>query len=71
MYVLPGIFQEDIPTDLSNVISKCKTDAECEQVGTELQLQESKELNAFGETLLHNYTLGKLKETWNVITGNV
>ncbi|MFX6759309.1 methylenetetrahydrofolate reductase, partial [Acinetobacter baumannii] len=33
--VLPRIFHVDIPTELSNAIAKCKTDAECEQVGTE------------------------------------
>ena len=33
--ILPRIFHVDIPTELSNAITKCKTDAECEQVGTE------------------------------------
>ena len=33
--ILPRIFHVDIPTELSNAINKCKTDAECEQVGTE------------------------------------
>ena len=42
--ILPRIFHVDIPTDLSNAINKCKTDAECEQVGTEWLIQQSKEL---------------------------
>ena len=65
--VLPRIFHVDIPTDLSNAISKCKTDADCEQVGTEWLIQQSKELKAFGVPVLHYYTLGKPKVIWNVV----
>jgi len=65
--VLPKIFHVDIPTDLSNAISKCKTDADCEQVGTEWLIQQSKELKAFGVPDLHYYTLGKPKVIWNVV----
>lgn len=57
--VLPRIFHVDIPTDLSTEIMKCKTDLECEQVGTEWLIQQSKELKAFGVPVLHYYTLGK------------
>jgi methylenetetrahydrofolate reductase (NADPH) len=57
--VLPRIFHVDIPTDLSNAINKCKKDAECEQVGTEWLIQQSKELKAAGVPVLHYYTLGK------------
>ena len=59
--ILPRIFHVDIPTDLSNAINKCKTDAECEQVGTEWLIQQSKELKAAGVPVLHFYTLGKPK----------
>jgi methylenetetrahydrofolate reductase (NADPH) len=59
--VLPRIFHVDIPTDLSNAINKCKTVAECEQVGTEWLIQQSKELKAAGVPVLHYYTLGKPK----------
>jgi len=59
--LLPRIFHVDIPTDLSNAINKCKTDAECEQVGTEWLIQQSKELKAAGVPVLHYYTLGKPK----------
>lgn len=59
--LLPRIFHVDIPTDLSNAINKCKTDAECEQVGTEWLIQQSKELKAAGVAVLHYYTLGKPK----------
>jgi methylenetetrahydrofolate reductase (NADPH) len=57
--VLPRIFHVDIPTDLSTEIMKCKTDTECEQVGTEWLINQSKELKAFGVPVLHYYTLGK------------
>ncbi|MGV3594720.1 MAG: methylenetetrahydrofolate reductase [NAD(P)H] [Sediminibacterium sp.] len=65
--VLPRIFHVDIPSDLSNAIMKCKTDTECEQVGTEWLIQQSKELKEFGVPVLHYYTLGKPKVIWNVV----
>lgn len=65
--VLPRIFHVDIPTDLSNAIMKCKTDEECERVGTEWLVQQSKELKAFGVPVLHYYTLGKPKVIHNVV----
>ena len=64
--ILPRIFHVDIPTELSNAITKCKTDAECEQVGTEWLIQQSKELKAAGVPVLHYYTLGKPKVIRNV-----
>ncbi|MEI8074344.1 MAG: methylenetetrahydrofolate reductase [Bacteroidota bacterium] len=65
--VLPRIFHVDIPTDLSNAINKCKTDAECEQVGAEWLIQQSKELKQFGVPVLHYYTLGKPKVIKSVV----
>ena len=65
--VLPRIFHVDIPTDLSNEIMKCKTDIDCEQVGAEWLIQQSKELKKFGVPVLHYYTLGKPKVIWHVV----
>ncbi len=65
--VLPRIFHVDIPTDLSNAVMKCKTDAEVEIVGTEWLIQQSKELKTFGVPVLHYYTLGKPKVIRNVV----
>jgi methylenetetrahydrofolate reductase (NADPH) len=65
--VLPRIFHVDIPTDLSNAILKCKTDAEVETIGTEWLIQQSKELKAAGVPVLHYYTLGKPKVIRNVV----
>ena len=66
--ILPRIFHVDIPTELSNAINKCKTDAECEQVGTEWLIQQSKELKAAGVPVLHYYTLGKPKVIRDVVS---
>jgi methylenetetrahydrofolate reductase (NADPH) len=66
--ILPRIFHVDIPTDLSNAINKCKTDAECEQVGTEWLIQQSKELKAAKVPVLHYYTLGKPKVIKEVVS---
>ena len=57
--VLPRTFHVDIPTDLSNEILKCKTDADVEVVGTEWLLMQSQELKKYGVPVLHYYTLGK------------
>jgi methylenetetrahydrofolate reductase (NADPH) len=65
--VLPRIFHVDIPTELSNEIMKCKTDAEVEIVGTQWLLQQSRELKKFGVPVLHYYTLGKPKVIYNVV----
>jgi methylenetetrahydrofolate reductase (NADPH) len=65
--VLPRTFHVDIPTDLSEEIMRCKTDEECEKVGTEWLIQQSKELKAFGVPVLHYYTLGKPRVIKNVV----
>lgn len=65
--VLPRTFHVDIPTELSNEVIKCKTDADVELVGTEWLLQQSKELIEFGIPILHYYTLGKPHIVVNVV----
>jgi len=65
--VLPKIFHVDIPTELSNAITKAKTDEDVEKIGTEWLIQQSKELKAFGVPVLHYYTLGKPKVIANVV----
>ena len=65
--ILPKIFHVDIPTDLSDAISKAKTDQDVEQIGTEWLIQQSKELKAFGVPVLHYYTLGKPKVIYNAV----
>ena len=65
--VLPRTFHVDIPTDLSEAIMRCKTDEDCEKIGTEWLTQQSKELKAFGVPVLHYYTLGKPRAIKNVV----
>lgn len=65
--VIPRTFHVDIPTDLSNEIMRCKSDADVEKVGTEWLLQQSKELKAGGVPVLHYYTLGKPRVIYNVV----
>lgn len=65
--VLPRIFHIDIPTALSEAMLSCKTDADCEKVGTEWLIEQSKELKKFGVPVLHYYTLGKPKVIENVV----
>jgi len=65
--VLPRTFYVDIPTELSNEILKCKTDADVEIVGTEWLLQQSRELKKAGVEVLHYYTLGKTHVIANVV----
>lgn len=65
--VLPRIFHIDIPTALSEAMLSCKTDADCEKVGTDWLIEQSKELKKFGIPVLHYYTLGKPKVIENVV----
>ena len=65
--VIPRTFHVDIPTDLSNEIMKCKTDADCEQVGSEWLVAQSKELKKSGVPVLHYYTLGKARVIYNSV----
>src|SRR5690242_5994906 len=65
--ILPRIFHVDIPNELSEEISRCKTDEDCEKVGTEWLIQQSKELKKFGVPVLHYYTLGKPRTIKNVV----
>ena len=65
--VIPRTFHVDIPTELSNEIQRCKTDEDCEKVGTEWLLAQSKELKKSGVPVLHYYTLGKPNVVANVV----
>lgn len=65
--MLPRIFHVDIPSELSNEIMKCKTDADVEKVGTEWLINQSKELKKHNVPVLHYYTLGKPHVISNVV----
>lgn len=65
--VLPRIFHVDLPTELSNAMIQCKTEEDCEKVGTEWLLHQSKELKKAGVPVLHYYTLGKPRVIYNAV----
>jgi 5,10-methylenetetrahydrofolate reductase len=65
--VIPRTFHVDIPSDLSNAIMQCKTDADVEKVGQEWLLYQSRDLKKAGVPVLHYYTLGKPKVIWNAV----
>jgi methylenetetrahydrofolate reductase (NADPH) len=65
--VIPRTFHVDIPTDLSNEIQRCKTDEDCEKVGTEWLINQSRELKKAGVPVLHYYTLGKARVVYNTV----
>jgi len=65
--IIPRTFYVDLPTDLLNAILQCKTDEDCEKVGEEWLLAQSKELKEAGVPVLHYYTLGKPQVVANVV----
>lgn len=67
LMIIPRTFYVDLPTDLLNAILQCKTDEDCEKVGEEWLLAQSKELKAAGVPVLHYYTLGKPQVVANVV----
>jgi methylenetetrahydrofolate reductase (NADPH) len=65
--VIPSIFNVDIPVDLSRALMSAKSDAACEQIGTEWLLAQCKDLLANNVPVLHFYTLGKPQVVINVL----
>ena len=64
---LPRIFNIEVPVELYNEMMKAKTDADCEQVGTEWLLQQCRDLLKNKVPVLHFYTLGKPSVIYNVL----
>jgi methylenetetrahydrofolate reductase (NADPH) len=65
--MIPRIFHVDIPSDLLNEMYKAKSDEDCEMVGQEWLIAQSKELKKAGVPVLHYYTLGKPKIIYNAV----
>jgi methylenetetrahydrofolate reductase (NADPH) len=57
--LLPQTFHIDLPNDLFNSVSKCKTDSEAREAGIEWATMQSKELLKLGVPGIHFYTLGR------------
>jgi len=53
----------DLPGDLLDAMNKAKSDEDCETIGQEWLIHQSKELKKAGVPVLHYYTLGKPKIT--------
>lgn len=65
--ILPKTFHIDLPTDLSDAINHCKSDADVEKIGEEWLLEQSKDLMKAGVPVLHYYTLGRPHIVANVV----
>jgi methylenetetrahydrofolate reductase (NADPH) len=65
--IIPRIFNVEIPVELYNEIMKARTDAECEQIGTEWLLNQCRDLLKNNVPVLHFYTLGKPSVIYNVL----
>jgi methylenetetrahydrofolate reductase (NADPH) len=58
LYILPQVFNIDIPEELVKELRKCKTNEDAFQAGIEWSIQQSKELIEFGVPVLHYFTIG-------------
>jgi methylenetetrahydrofolate reductase (NADPH) len=65
--VIPRVFNVELPVELCNEMLKARTDADCEQVGTEWLLHQCKDLLKNNAPVLHFYTLGKPNVVYNVL----
>jgi len=63
MMLLPKIFNINLPVELTDLIEKCKTDEEAEEIGIQWCIKQCKELIAAGVPVLHFYTMGKSSAT--------
>ncbi len=61
--MLPKIFHIDLPDELTEALSKAKTNAEAKAIGTAAMIKQCKELIDFGVPVLHFYTMGKPDQT--------
>lgn len=57
--LLPQMFYINIPDELVEAVSGCKTDEQVRQVGVEWAVTQSKELMEKGAPCLHYYSMGK------------
>ena len=57
--LLPQTFHIDLPKELFNAVSTCKTDDDVREIGIEWSIMQSKELLKIGVPGVHYYTLGR------------
>ena len=65
--LIPSVFNVEIPVELSRELQQAKTDAACDQIGTEWLLQQCRDLLKNNAPVLHFYTLGKPYIVHNVL----
>ncbi len=63
---IPRVFNAEVPVELYTEMMKAKTEADCEQVGTEWLLHQCRDLLKNNSPVLHFYTLGKPRVIYNV-----
>jgi len=61
--LLPKIFNINLPIELTELIEKCKSDEEAEEIGIQWCIRQCQELIAAGVPVLHFYTMGKSSAT--------
>ncbi len=64
---IPRTFNIEVPVDLCDEMMKARTDAACEQVGTEWLIHQCRDLLKNNVPVLHFYTLGKPNVIYNVL----
>ena len=67
MNLIPSVFNVEVPIEFTQELQKAKTDAACEQIGTEWLLQQCRDLLKNNAPVLHFYTLGKPQVVYNVL----
>jgi methylenetetrahydrofolate reductase (NADPH) len=58
MYILPQVFNIDIPEDLVKELRSCKSNDDAFHAGIEWGIHQSKELIKFGAPVVHYFTIG-------------
>ncbi len=64
--ILPKMFKIDIPHELEQEAVKCKNNQEMEELGIEWGIQQCKELIDANVPVLHFYSMGKSKATYQI-----
>lgn len=67
-YILPTIFNIDLPEDLSNALENAKDNTAAAQIGQEWCIAQCKELKAAGVPALHFYTMSRSSATKAVVS---
>ena len=65
--MIPRTFNVELPVELCDAMNAAKTDADCEKVGIEWLLHQSRDLLKNNAPMLHYYTLGKPQVVYNVL----